>query len=124
MASLESSRPVSSERQALDDGERTEMAGGRVQIETVELGGAVAKRVAHGPGWRWSEHSSAEVGEPRCPRRHVGVMVGGRMRVEDADGNGFDAVEGDVVVIEPGHDAWTLGDEPSILVEFEVLAKS
>jgi len=46
------------------------------------------------------------------------------MRVEDADGNVFDAIEGDVVVIEPGHDAWTLGDEPAILVEFEALAKS
>jgi hypothetical protein len=124
MASRGSSRPVSSERRALDDGEHIEMAGGRVQVDAVELRGTVVKRVAHGPGWRWSEHSSAEVGEPRCPRRHVGVMVGGRMRVEDADGNVFDAIEGDVVVIEPGHDAWTLGDEPAILVEFEALAKS
>lgn len=113
-----------SERQALEAGERTEMAGGLVQIEAVELGGALVRRVAHAPGWRWTKHSSAEVGEPRCPRHHVGLIVGGRMRVEDADGNGFDAAEGDVVVIEPGHDAWTLGDEPSILVEFESLAKN
>ena len=108
---------MASERQALDAGERTEMADGRVKIETVELGGAVVKRVAHAAGWRWSEHSSAEVGEPRCPRRHVGVMIGGRMWVEDADGNGFEAAEGDVVVIEPGHDAWTVGDEPSVMIE-------
>lgn len=111
---------MASERRALEDGERIEMAGGRVRIESVELGGAVVKRVAHAPGWRWTEHSSAEVGEDRCPRRHVGVIVRGRMRVEDADGRGFEAGEGDVVAIEPGHDAWTVGDEPSVLIELEV----
>ena len=100
------------------------MAGGLVQIDTVVLGGVIVKRVSHAPGWRWTVHSSAEVGERRCPRRHIGVIAGGRMRVEDTDGNGFDALEGDIVVIEPGHDAWTLGDEPSVLIEFETPAAS
>ena len=108
-----------SARQALDDGERTYMADGRVTIDTVELGSAVLRRIAHAPGWRWTEHSSAEVGEPRCPRRHVGVIASGRMWVEDAEGIGFEAAEGDAVVIEPGHDAWTIGDEPSVLIELE-----
>ena len=115
---------MSSEKQALDEGERTAMAGGLVEIEAVELDGTLVRRISHAPGWRWTEHSSAEVGEPRCPRRHVGVIVGGRMRVEDADGNGFDALEGDVVVVEHEHDAWTLGDEPSVLIEFEALSTS
>ncbi len=109
---------MATERRALEAGERTEMAGGRVTVETVELGGVVVKRIAHAPGWRWSEHSSPEVGEPRCPRRHVGVIVRGRMHVEAADGSAFEVAEGDVVVIEPGHDAWTVGDESSVLIEF------
>jgi quercetin dioxygenase-like cupin family protein len=111
---------VATAHQALADGERTEMAGGRVVIETVDLGGVIARRVSHAPGWRWSEHTAPEVGEPRCPRRHVGVMVGGRMRVADAHGNEFDAAKGDAVLIEPGHDAWTVGRWPAVLVEFEM----
>ena len=110
---------MASERQAFASGERTEMADGRVTVETVELGGVTLKRVTHAPGWRWTEHSSAEVGEPRCPRRHVGVVVSGRMWLEDADGNGFEAGAGDAVVIEPGHDSWTLGDEPWVLLEVD-----
>ena len=90
---------MATERQALDEGERTEMAGGRVIVETVELEGATLKRTTHAPGWRWTEHSSSEVGEPRCPRHHVGVILSGRMYVEDAEGNGFEAAAGDAVVI-------------------------
>tara|TARA_B100000686_G_C16701461_1_gene923671 strand:+ start:369 stop:659 length:291 start_codon:yes stop_codon:yes gene_type:complete len=94
------------------------MAGGRVKMEVVDLAGVVVKRVSHAPGWRWSEHSAELVGTPRCPRKHVGVIIEGRMWVEDADGSGFEATEGDVVAIEPGHDAWTVGEDPSVMIEF------
>ena len=97
--------------------ERSELAGGRVVVETVTLGGLVAHRTSHAPGWRWSVHSSPEVGEPRCPKTHAGIMTEGRLWVEPAEGAGFEAGPGDVVLIQPGHDAWTLGDVPAVMVE-------
>ena len=97
--------------------ERLELAGGRVVVEIVRIGGAEARRTSHAPGWRWSEHSAPEAGVARCPKHHVGVLESGRMRVVPSDGEPFDAGPGDVVVIEPGHDAWTLGDEASVLLE-------
>lgn len=97
--------------------ERRVLAGGRVAVEIVELAGAALARVTHEPGWRWTAHSAAEAGAPRCPKRHVGVVVSGRLAVELADGSGYVAGPGDAVSIPPGHDAWTVGDEPAVLVE-------
>jgi hypothetical protein len=35
------------------------------------------------------------------------------------DGSEDDAVPGEAYVIEPGHDAWVVGDEPFVAFEFE-----
>jgi len=99
--------------------ERVELAGGMVVSETVTLGGVVAQRSTHAPNWRWSVHSSPEVGEPSCPKTHVGVIVSGRMWVEPATGEGFEAGAGDFVVIQPGHDAWTIGGEAAVLIDID-----
>ena len=74
-------------------------------------------RVAHAPGWRWSVHSAPEAGATRCPAWHVGVVTRGRLAVETADGCRYEAASGDAVAIAPGHDAWTVGDEPAVLVQ-------
>ncbi|MFQ5426310.1 MAG: cupin domain-containing protein [Gaiellales bacterium] len=111
---------MESGRRSFDEpDERSELAAGRVVAEKLTLGGVVAHRVTHAPGWRWSVHSSPEVGEPRCPKTHVGLVTAGRLWVEPADGEGFEATSGDLVVILPGHDAWTVGDHPAVLVEIE-----
>lgn len=99
--------------------ERRSLAGGRVTAEVVRLGELPVVRASHAPGWRWSEHSAPEAGKPRCPNTHVGVMLSGRMHVVEADGSSYDAGPGDVLAIGPGHDAWTLGDEPAVLLQFD-----
>lgn len=99
--------------------ERRTMAGGRVTVEVARAGALPVLRVSHAPGWRWSEHTAPEVGAERCPGTHVGVMVAGRMAVEEADGARYEAGAGDAVVIGPGHDAWTVGEEPAVLVQFD-----
>ena len=47
------------------------------------------------------------------------MLTEGRLHVEPAEGPAFEVGPGDVVVIQPGHDAWTVGDEPAVLVELE-----
>jgi hypothetical protein len=90
-----------------------------VIVEVVRLGGMPVLRSTHPPGWRWSEHTGPELGLERCPATHVGVITSGRLNVLEADGSSFEAGPGDVVAIRPGHDAWTVGDEPAVLVQFD-----
>jgi len=99
--------------------ERRTLAGGRVTIDVVRLGGVPVLRASHAPGWDWSEHSASEAQVDRCPSHHVGVMVSGELGVEEADGTRYVARAGDVLAIRPGHLAWTVGDEPAVFVQFD-----
>ena len=99
--------------------ERRTLAGGRVVVDVVRLGELPALRVSHAPGWRWSEHSALGAGRDRCPGTHVGIVVSGRLGIEEVDGTVVEARAGDVVAILPGHDAWTIGDDSAVLVQFD-----
>jgi len=44
--------------------------------------------------------------------------VSGRMHVVMDDGEEAEFGPGDYAVIEPGHDAWTVGREPCVFVDF------
>jgi quercetin dioxygenase-like cupin family protein len=94
-------------------------AGGRVSMEVVDAGGMPVLRVSHAPGWRWSRHSAPEAGVDRCPAVHVCVMIAGELAVEEADGTSYVLRAGDPAVIPPGHDAWTVGAEAAVLVQFD-----
>ena len=50
---------------------------------------------------------------------HLGVVISGRIHVIHNDGTEGDAGPGDAYVIEPGHDAWVLGEEPVVGFEFD-----
>jgi quercetin dioxygenase-like cupin family protein len=107
-------------RVAFDDPqERRTAAGGRVSLEVVRADGVPVLRVSHAPGWRWSRHSGPEAGLDRCPAVHVCVMIAGALAVEEADGTSYVLRAGDAAVIPPGHDAWTVGEEPAVLVQFD-----
>lgn len=99
--------------------ERRELAGGLVTVDVVRVGEVPVLRIAHAPGWRWSKHSAPEHGLGRCANVHVGVMTGGQMMVELEDGTVYEVAAGDAVAIPPGHDAWTVGDEPAVLVQVD-----
>jgi hypothetical protein len=97
---------------------RRQLAGGLVTVDIVYLGEVAVLRVSHAPGWRWSKDSAPEVGAERCPNVHVGLMLSGRLAVEELDGSSYEAGPGELVVIPPDHDAWTVGVAPAVLVQF------
>lgn len=99
--------------------ERRVLAGGRVTVDVLRLGEVPVARVSHAPGWRWTEHSADEAGTDICTNIHVGVMIAGRMMVQLLDGTEYEAIAGDALAIAAGHDAWTLGDVPAVLVQFD-----
>jgi hypothetical protein len=70
------------------------------------------------PGWRWSEHLKPIAGTDSCQATHLLYCLSGRMRVEMSSGEQGEIGPGDVAAIEPGHDAWVVGDEPCVAVDF------
>lgn len=77
--------------------------------------------VLHGtmqPGWRWSEHVKPTVETEKCEATHLLFVMSGRMKIVHDDGSEAEIGPGDVAAIEPGHDAWVVGDEPFTSVDF------
>lgn len=91
----------------------------KTEIRVVDLGGLKAARVVFQPGWRWSECIKPVVHTESCQVHHEGTLVQGRMHVVHDDGSEMDIAPGDAYVINPGHDAWVVGDEPVIGFEFD-----
>ena len=87
-------------------------------IELVELGELTIGRAIFEPGWRWSEHVKPIVGTESCQVHHLGYVVSGHLHIEMTDGASMDVMGGDAFEIPPGHDAWVIGDEPWISVDW------
>lgn len=86
--------------------------------QVVILGEVYLARSVHEPGWRWSEHVKPVVGTPSCQHHHQGVVVGGQMEVVTDSGARRRFGAGEALDVPPGHDAWVVGDEPLVTIEF------
>jgi hypothetical protein len=94
----------------------------KTRIDVVRAGDTTAGRFAFEPGWKWSECVKPVVGTDSCQVRHVGVVQSGTLHVTHEDGTEEDLHAGEAYVIEPGHDAWVIGDEGFVAFEFEARA--
>jgi len=90
---------------------------GRVDI--VELDGVTAMRATFEPGWTWSASIKPVSGGEMCQVSHKWYVVSGRMKMRLADGTKLEWRAGDVGVVPAGHDAWVVGDEPFVFIDFE-----
>ena len=86
--------------------------------QVVVLGEVYVGRNIHEPGWRWSEHVKPVVGTLSCLHHHMGVVVSGQMEVETDTGARRRFGAGEALEVPPGHDAWVVGDEPLVTIEF------
>ena len=91
----------------------------KTRVEVVELPTGTAARLTFEPGWRWSECIKPAAGTDSCQVHHVGVIMSGSLHVVHDDGSESDVVPGVAYVIEPGHDAWVVGNEPCVAFEFD-----
>ena len=87
----------------------------------VEVGEMTVGRSIQEPGWRWSTHVKPLVGGEWCEAHHVGVVVSGRWGVDFRDGSKLELGPEDVYDVPPGHDGYTIGDEPLVLIEWSGL---
>ena len=83
------------------------------------MGSVSAARFTFEPGWKWSECVKPVVGTDSCQVHHVGIVQSGRMHVRHDDGTEREIGPGEAYVIEPGHDAWVVGDETFVGFEFD-----
>lgn len=94
----------------------------RGQLDVVKLGDVTVGRGVFEPGWKWSEHVKPLAGTDSCESGHLGYMVSGRMKIVMDDGTELEAGPGDAVSIPPGHDAWIVGDETCVFIDFQGFA--
>ena len=107
------------QKKSLDYPDETRDFGeGQMQIATVT--DFKVARLLLQPGWKWSEHVKPLAQTDSCQERHTGYVVSGQMKVVMDDRSEADLGPGDAYVIEPGHDAWIVGDEPFVGVDVSV----
>jgi quercetin dioxygenase-like cupin family protein len=98
--------------------DETRPFAGKGRAAVVNVAGHPVLYATFEPGWRWSEHIKPIAGTDSCQATHLLYCLSGRMRVETSSGEQGEIGPGDVAAIQPGHDAWVVGDEPCVSVDF------
>jgi mannose-6-phosphate isomerase-like protein (cupin superfamily) len=105
-------------RKPLDKPDETRMfPEGKGKAQIVKLGGLTFGRGVFEPGWQWSKHIKPLAKTEYCEAVHTGVVLEGRMRMRMRDGSEVEVGPGDAVFCPAGHDAWTVGDKPCVLID-------
>ncbi len=89
------------------------------RLELIKVGGATIGRAVFEPGWRWATSVQPIVETASCEAPHFQYHVAGVLRIRMDDGAEFDCRPGDVSLLPSGHDAWVVGDEHAIVVDFQ-----
>ncbi len=99
------------------DGEtRTFPAHGHAVLGSA--GGLTLLKGTFEPGWRWSQDIAPMAGTKSCQVHHLGYVVSGRMQIQLDDGTQLSVEGGDIFDLPAGHDAWVVGDEPCVMVDY------
>jgi hypothetical protein len=89
------------------------------KLEIINIGGRTVGRATLEPGWRWSNSVKLLVNTKSCEAPHFQYHISGTLRVKMDDGAERDFKAGDVSLLESGHDAWVVGSEPVVVVDFQ-----
>ena len=89
------------------------------KVELVKLGEATIGRATFEPGWRWSTCVKSLANTNSCEAAHFGYQISGTLRIRMDDGTELECKAGDVALVPPGHDAWVVGTEPVVIVDFQ-----
>ncbi len=88
------------------------------KLEVVNVGGTTMGRGTFEPGRKWSEGVKPIAQTDSCQAPHLGYVISGRMKAVMDDGQEFEFGPGDAMSLPPGHDAWIVGTEKCVLVDF------
>ena len=90
----------------------------KTKVEVVNFNNATVMRATFDAGWQWSECLKPVVGTESCQVPHVLYVISGKMAVKMTDGKTTELGPGDAAEIPPGHDAWVVGSEPCVSIDF------
>jgi mannose-6-phosphate isomerase-like protein (cupin superfamily) len=88
------------------------------KFELVRIGGMTIGRAIYQPGWKWSVHVGAQLGQTSCHVEHVGMVLSGCAAAAMDDGRIIEMRAGDIFYIPPGHDSWVVGEESYVSLHF------
>jgi len=88
------------------------------KVELMNIGNGTVVRLVLQKGWKWSNDVKPIAKTELCEAPHFQYLVSGRLHVKMGDGNEFDLQPGDVSYLPAGHDAWVVGDEPVVLIDW------
>jgi len=89
---------------------------GKIELATlcdVTIGRAVLE-----PGWSWEKCVKPLAKTDSCQAPHTQHIVSGRIKVVMDDGTEEEFGPGDAALIPPGHNAWVVGNEPVVGIDF------
>ena len=88
------------------------------KAEILNIGGAEVGRLVFNPGWRWSNDVKPLAKTASCEAPHFQYHVSGKLAIRMDDGTEFVAGPGDITSLPKGHDAWVVGDETVVVVDW------
>ena len=92
------------------------------RLELVKIGGATLGKAVLEPGWRWSASVKSIAKTKSCEAPHLQFHLAGTLCIQMDDGTVRECRAGDVSSVPMGHDAWVVGDEAVVLVDFQGMA--
>ncbi|HEY7043790.1 MAG TPA: cupin domain-containing protein [Nocardioidaceae bacterium] len=113
---------ASTNTQSIDAPHETRPFRAHGHMDVVTLGDFTLGKGVFEPGWRWSEDVKPIAGTDSCQFLHTGICIAGQMTIRMNDGTEINVGPGDVMLIEPGHDAWVVGDDACVLYDTGVAA--
>jgi len=99
-----------------DPDESREFPNGTAEI--LRMGGGVVGKLVLKPGWRWSKDVKPLAKTASCEAPHFQYHISGKLAVKMDDGTEFVAGPGDVTALPSGHDAWVVGNEPVVVIDW------
>jgi uncharacterized cupin superfamily protein len=88
------------------------------RIDITNVGDTSIGRAIMEPGWKWSTSVKPIVKTDSCQINHTMYVISGKMHVKMDDGSEQEFGPGDTGIVPPGHDAWVVGNEPFVGVDF------
>jgi hypothetical protein len=87
------------------------------KVEIVNFGDMTIGRAIFELGWSWSKCVKPIVNTNSCQAPHTQYVISGRLKVVMDDGTEEEFGE-DAAIIPPGHDAWVVGNESVVAIDF------
>jgi hypothetical protein len=89
------------------------------KLELININGGTVGRATLEPGWQWSKSVKPIAKTEFCEAPHFQYQVSGTLKIHMEDGTEFTSRAGDLSLLASGHDAWVVGSEPVVLVDFQ-----